>query len=57
MFYLVRYGEIGLKGLNRNFFENKLVKNIKSAVARKTENFNILKKQGRIIVEADKDIS
>ena len=57
MFYLVRYGEIGLKGLNRNFFENKLVKNIKSAIARKTENFNILKKQGRIIVEADKDIS
>lgn len=29
---LVRYSEIGLKGKNRNFFENQLVKNIKQAL-------------------------
>ncbi|MCW3488911.1 tRNA uracil 4-sulfurtransferase ThiI [Dethiobacter alkaliphilus] len=30
--FLVRYGEIGLKGKNRKFFENTLTKNIKRAL-------------------------
>ncbi|MBT9140386.1 MAG: putative tRNA sulfurtransferase [Dehalococcoidia bacterium] len=30
--YLVRYGEIGLKGKNRKFFENRLTANIKKAL-------------------------
>lgn len=32
MIYLVRYGEIGLKGKNRRFFENRLTENIKKAL-------------------------
>ncbi|MDW7651735.1 MAG: tRNA uracil 4-sulfurtransferase ThiI [Bacillota bacterium] len=31
--YLIRYGEIGLKGKNRKFFENALTSNIKKALA------------------------
>jgi len=47
---LIRYGEILLKGLNRPFFERKLVKNIKFAL----KDFNktrIEKLRGRIFVE------
>ena len=29
---VIRYGEIGLKGKNRGFFEKKLVSNIKHAM-------------------------
>jgi len=57
MLYIIRYGEIGLKGLNRPFFENKLVDNIRCSVGKKTNNFKILKKQGRIILEAEDDVS
>ncbi len=32
MLYLIRYGEIALKGKNRYFFENTLLKNIKRAL-------------------------
>jgi len=55
MVYIVRYGEIGIKGLNRPFFENKLISNIREIV---NENGLKLKKiNGRIIIETDKDIS
>ncbi|MEM4337108.1 MAG: THUMP domain-containing protein [Candidatus Woesearchaeota archaeon] len=57
MFYIIRYGEIGTKGLNRSFFENILIRNIKECVKKKTQNFKIIKKQGRIIVESDENIS
>ncbi len=46
---LVRYGEIALKGLNRNYFIDLLVKNIKS-VLDDYENVKVKKFQGRIIV-------
>ena len=46
---IVKYGEIGLKGKNRYFFENILVGNIK----KKLRNFDIktMKTHGRIYVE------
>jgi tRNA uracil 4-sulfurtransferase len=47
---LIRYGEVLLKGLNRPFFERKLVKNIKFAL----KGFNktrIEKMRGRIFVK------
>jgi len=55
MHYLIRYGEIGLKGLNRPFFENKLISNIRAIINDK--DARITKKQGRLILEAGKDVS
>ncbi len=46
---LVRYGEIGLKGQNRSYFINLLVRNIKSSL--KGLEYNLVKDQGRILVE------
>ena len=53
--YIIRYGEIGLKGLNRPFFENKLISNIKAVIDDKTAK--ITKKPGRIIIETENNIS
>lgn len=47
---IVRHGEISLKGLNRPFFEDTLVKNVKSAL-RKYEGLKIFKKDSRIYIE------
>ncbi|MBQ2662500.1 MAG: tRNA 4-thiouridine(8) synthase ThiI [Clostridia bacterium] len=53
---LIRYGEIHLKGLNRPFFENKLINNIKFAV--RGMNASVKREQGRIYVSgiADEDV-
>lgn len=45
---LVRYAEIHLKGLNRPYFERKLVDRIRAALAPHT--VNIVREQGRIFV-------
>lgn len=45
---LVRYAEIHLKGLNRPYFERKLVDRIRTALAPHT--VNIVREQGRIFV-------
>ena len=47
---LVRYGEISLKGLNRNYFIDTLVSNIKYSV-RNFSGIRVSKIQGRIIVD------
>jgi len=47
---LIHYGELGLKGLNRPFFEKKLIENIKRAFDG-LEYKRIRKIQGRIILE------
>ncbi len=49
---LVRYGEISLKGLNRNFFIDLLVKNIRNTL-KTIDNIKVHKVQGRIIVDVD----
>jgi thiamine biosynthesis protein ThiI len=53
-YIIIHYGEIALKGGNRNFFENKLIANIKLALA---DLGDIWLKQvaGRIIVKIEKD--
>lgn len=51
---MIRYGEIMLKGLNRSFFENKLVSNIKEAL-NGMENAKLDKKRGRIFIEPRDD--
>ncbi|HEY5556833.1 tRNA uracil 4-sulfurtransferase ThiI [Acetobacterium sp.] len=56
---LVRYGEIALKGLNRNFFIDLLAKNIRNTL-RCVESAKVKKIQGRIIVfldETDLDLA
>ena len=49
--YLVRLGEISLKGQNRGFFENKLKDNIKYKL-RPYKNF-FRKQKGRLFIEVD----
>ncbi len=51
---LVRYGEIALKGLNRNFFIDLLAKNIRNTL-RCVESARIKKIQGRIIISIDEE--
>lgn len=50
--YLIKYGELALKGNNRYLFENKLVKHIKDAL-KPFGGFKVIKEQGRIICEPD----
>ena len=45
---LIRYDEIGLKGKNRRFFENQLVRNIRNAL-KNIKNVRIDKIHGRIL--------
>ena len=47
--FIVHYGEVGLKGRNRSFFENRLVRNIKQ-VLEDTEYVNVHRIYGRILV-------
>lgn len=49
--YLVRLGEISLKGMNRDFFERKLKDNIKYKL-RPYKNF-FKKQKGRLFIEVD----
>lgn len=54
---LVRYGEISLKGLNRNYFIDLLVKNIRN-VLKHLDSVKVQKIQGRIIVHiSDEQLS
>ncbi|MGE5398324.1 MAG: tRNA uracil 4-sulfurtransferase ThiI [Chitinophagales bacterium] len=50
---LIRYGEIGLKGDNRGFFEQTLVQNIQFDL--KGLDYNITRSSGRIMVRTDGD--
>lgn len=49
---IIRYGEIILKGLNRKFFEDKLVKHIRNAL-RDIGNPQVYKAHSRIYVSAE----
>lgn len=50
--FLIKYGEIGIKGKNRYLFEEALVRQIKYALSRKDGEFEVTLNQGRIYVEA-----
>lgn len=51
--FLVKYGEIGLKGKNRHYFEETLVKRIEEALSKIDGSFKVTRPQGRIFVEGD----
>ncbi len=50
--FLIKYGEIGIKGKNRYLFEDALVKQIRHALKKVEGTFEVRKEQGRIYVEA-----
>ncbi|MDD2630231.1 MAG: tRNA 4-thiouridine(8) synthase ThiI [Limnochordia bacterium] len=53
---MIRYGEISLKGGNRRFFEDKLVANIRSAIA-DLGDVDVYKTYGRIFVRGVRQVS
>ena len=52
--FLIKYGEIGLKGKNRYLFEDALMRQIRFSLNGAGE-FNVTKEQGRIYVDALSD--
>lgn len=53
--FLVKYGEIGIKGKNRFIFENHLVETIKNNL-KEIGSFNVFKDQGRIMIHPECEI-
>ena len=51
--FLIKYGEIGIKGKNRHLFEDALMKQIRHALKPVEGKFFVRKEQGRIFVEAE----
>jgi thiamine biosynthesis protein ThiI len=49
---IIRYDEIGLKGKNRIYFENKLIENIKNQIKKSGYESHIERIRGRIIVDS-----
>lgn len=50
--FLIKYGEIGIKGKNRYLFEDALVAQIRHALKQTDGQFRVTKEQGRIYAEA-----
>ena len=50
--FLLKYGEIALKGKNRRIFEDVLVKKVRQALDRTDGAYEVTKTRGRIFVEA-----
>ncbi|MBQ7676816.1 MAG: tRNA 4-thiouridine(8) synthase ThiI [Lachnospiraceae bacterium] len=50
--FLVKYGEIGIKGKNRHLFEERLVKQVEFALKDVDGIFKVTRPQGRVFVEA-----
>lgn len=53
--FLIKYGEIAVKGKNRHLFEDALVRQINYALKPVDGKFNVIKQQGRIFVNTDGD--
>lgn len=53
--FLIKYGEIGVKGKNRHIFEDTLVSQIGNALKPVDGSFTVRKENGRVYVEADSD--
>ena len=49
--FLIKYGEIGIKGKNRYLFEDALVKQIRHALKNVEGEFLVRKEQGRIYLQ------
>ncbi len=53
--FLIKYGEIGVKGKNRYRFEDALMKQIRNTLRREPGEFTVTKELGRIYVETKGD--
>ena len=53
--FLIKYGEIGVKGKNRYLFEDALVRQIRYALKKTDGKFNVTKENGRIYATATED--
>ncbi len=53
--FLLKYGEIGVKGKNRYLFEEALVRDVERALKRVDGKFKVTRPNGRIYVEAEGD--
>ena len=53
--FLIKYGEIGIKGKNRYLFEDALMKQIRFALEKVDGDFEVTKQQGRVYVYANGD--
>ena len=51
--FLIKYGEIGIKGKNRHLFEDALMKQIRHALKPVEGKFFVRKEQGRLFVETE----
>jgi len=51
--FLIKYGEIGVKGKNRYYFEDALMKQIRLSLAKLEGKFTVSKELGRIYVDTD----
>ena len=51
--FLIKYGEIGIKGKNRYLFEDALVRQIEFALKEVEGNFTVTKESGRIYVDTE----
>ena len=49
--FLIKYGEIAIKGKNRHLFEDALVSQIRHALKRVEGEFHVYKEQGRIYID------
>ncbi len=55
---IIHYSEIGIKGNNRGWFENKLAQNIKNKLKKEfLENFNVQRISGRLLIEFNTNLS
>lgn len=53
--FLIKYGEIGIKGKNRHIFEDALVRQIRFALKNTDGEFNVHKTRGRVFVDCEGD--
>ncbi len=53
--FLIKYGEIGVKGKNRYLFEDMLVKRIEQALSHVEAEFSVRKEKGRIYADFEGD--
>ncbi|MDO4632858.1 MAG: tRNA uracil 4-sulfurtransferase ThiI [Eubacteriales bacterium] len=51
--FLIKYGEIAIKGKNRYLFEDALVRRIRHALLKVEGSFTVRKEQGRIFVDCE----
>lgn len=52
--FIVRCGEVALKGMNKPYFERMLAERIRKLLKRKFDNFEVKRQEGLIFVRADK---